>query len=99
MGKPKICITIDESLLGRLKELAVSQRLPLSTLIERLLREAVAEEELLLHPAVRESLAQALASKNVLGNLTKMLGDALSPGQKETVRGKLRQLGKSARQS
>ena len=89
-------MTIDEALLRRVDSIAAETGEARSALIERLLREAVTEEELLLNPAVKESLSKTFASKSVMQTWSRILGNALTPDQKKTVTQKLMQLDKGA---
>ncbi len=69
MSKVRITITIDEELLESIDRIADKLKENRSSLIERFLREAVVEEEMMLSPMVRHILSSAMASPEVVDSL------------------------------
>lgn len=84
-------MTIDDGVLARIDRIAADQGVSRSALIERLLLEAVTEEEMLDQPAVRQMLA-AISSRGVIETLSKALDHSLSSEQMETVSRKLKRI-------
>lgn len=87
-------MTIDQRLLVRIDHLAAAQNTNRSALIERLLREAVTEEEMLDSPLIRQMVMSAMGSPSVVRSLTTVLEDALDDEQLETIQKRLSQLQK-----
>jgi metal-responsive CopG/Arc/MetJ family transcriptional regulator len=94
MNKARISMTIDQRLLERIDDLAAAQNTNRSALIERLLREAVTEEEMLDSPLIRQMVMSAMGSPSVVRSLTTVLEDALDDEQLETIQKRLSQLQK-----
>lgn len=95
MLKARISMTIDEGVLARIDRVAEDQGVARSALIERLLLEAVTEEEMLNQPAVKQMLV-ALSSRGVIENLSKALDQSLSSEQMDTVSRKLKRISAGA---
>lgn len=98
MSKARISLTIDDRLLERIDQLAEAQNVTRSALVERLLREAVSEEEMLANPTIRQMVTAAIGSPAVLRSLTKQFEKLLTDEQAVPIRERLEQLHSLARQ-
>ena len=87
-------MTIDQRLLERIDHLADAQNTNRSALIERLLREAVTEEEMLDSPLIRQMVTAAMGAPSVVSSLTKAFEGSLDGEQLATIRNRLEQLQK-----
>jgi metal-responsive CopG/Arc/MetJ family transcriptional regulator len=86
MGKARVTITIDEDLLERIKDLAEQFGSKHSTLIESLLREAIAEREL-FSPKYHHRFLAAMHSPRPIETLMESLKEAgMDQKQIDTLR-------------
>lgn len=91
MTKERVTITIDDRLLARIDKLAKSSGTPRSALIERLMEEAVTEEEMVQTPEV-QSMLRTISSPKVIDQLDLQLGEYLDEDQKRAVSRRLSSL-------
>jgi metal-responsive CopG/Arc/MetJ family transcriptional regulator len=89
MSKVRITITIDEDLLESIDRIAGKLKENRSSLIERFLRGAVAEEEMMLSPMVRHMLSSAMASPQVVESLRGALRNEMEERHYNVVADKL----------
>jgi len=89
MSKVRITITIDEDLLASIDRISEQRKENRSSLIERFLREAVAEEEMMLSPMVRHMLSSAMASPQVVESLRGALESEMEDRHYNVVSDKL----------
>ena len=94
MVKVRVTVTIDEELLERIDQVSKATRENRSALIERLLRESVTEEEMMMDPRFRDLFVRAVASPEVVESLAGVLEKVLDERQFEAVAGKLHRMRK-----